>query len=139
VKPWNHPETRAKTQAKAQAAAQAAEPVVVSDTATNGAAHDTSVAEPGMPADMEPTIPTASPAVEFLEQLHPGGPWVLTAIIPDGATETITAQDAKAIDAFVTRHNGKRNLYYSVNPTDVAVEQSGEDRHLGHRIFACRS
>ena len=33
-------------------------------------------------------------AVEFLALLRPGGPWVLTAIVPDGTIETITAKTA---------------------------------------------
>jgi putative DNA primase/helicase len=56
-------------------------------------------------------------AVDFLEQLRPGGPWVLTAIIPDGKTETITARNSDQVRKFVIKHDGKRNLYYSVNPT----------------------
>jgi predicted P-loop ATPase len=55
-------------------------------------------------------------AAEFLERLRPGGPWVLTAIIPDGDTVTITAKTAEDVCAFVKKHDGKRNLYYSVNP-----------------------
>jgi hypothetical protein len=58
-----------------------------------------------------------SDPVDFLKQLRPAGPWVLTAIVPDGPTTTITALDAKAVDAFVAKYNGKRNIYYSVNPT----------------------
>jgi hypothetical protein len=60
-------------------------------------------------------------AVDFLERLRPGGPWVLTAIQPDGPTETITARDANAVCDFVLAHNGMRNLYYSVNPTRRAM------------------
>ena len=56
-------------------------------------------------------------AVEFLELLRPDGPWVLTAIVPDGGTETTTARTADDIAEFVAKHNGIRNLYYSVNPT----------------------
>ena len=56
-------------------------------------------------------------SVEFLQQLRPEGPWVLTAIIPDGSTTTITARNADEVDDFVRKHDGKRNLYYSVNPT----------------------
>ena len=56
-------------------------------------------------------------AVEFLELLRPDGPWVLTAIVPDGGTETTTARTADEIAEFVAKHNGIRNLYYSVNPT----------------------
>jgi hypothetical protein len=60
-------------------------------------------------------------ATGFLEQLRPSGPWILTAITPDGPTETITARTAAEIDAFVKNHDGKRNLYYSVNPTKTEV------------------
>ena len=56
-------------------------------------------------------------AIDFLKNLRPEGPWVLTAIIPDGATETITARDADDVRAFIRTHDGKRNIYYSVNPT----------------------
>ena len=49
--------------------------------------------------------------------LRPGGPWLLTAIIPDGTTDTITAQTADEARAFVATYYGQRNLYYSVNPT----------------------
>jgi len=55
-------------------------------------------------------------AVVFLQRLRPGGPWVLTAIAPDGPTETITTQDASVALQFVAKHNGQRNLYYAVNP-----------------------
>jgi hypothetical protein len=56
-------------------------------------------------------------AVVFLKLLRPGGPWVLSAIVPDGAIETTTALTADDIRKFVRDYNGKRNLYYSVNPT----------------------
>ena len=60
-------------------------------------------------------------AVEFLRQLRPGGPWVLTAIEPDGKIETITAKTDDDVRAFVSKYNGERNLYYSVNPTRKAM------------------
>ena len=60
-------------------------------------------------------------SVEFLELLRPGGPWVLTGILPDGPIETITAHSASEILAFVTKYNGERNVYSSVNPTRGAV------------------
>ena len=62
-------------------------------------------------------------SVDFLEQLRPGGPWVLSAIEPDGPITTITAEDAGAVRDFVQQHNGTRNLYYSVNPTRTAVSK----------------
>ena len=60
-------------------------------------------------------------SIRFLKQLRPNGPWVLTAITPDGPTNTITARTAVEVDAFVSEHNGKRNIYYSVNPTRTAL------------------
>ncbi len=63
-----------------------------------------------------------SPAA-FLEKLRPGGPWVLTAIIPDGSTYTITAHNADEVNEFVGKYDGERNLYYTVNPTRSAVRK----------------
>jgi hypothetical protein len=57
-------------------------------------------------------------AVAFLEWLRAGGPWVLTAIDPEsGAIDTFTASTIEEVRTFVGWHNGKRNLYYSTNPT----------------------
>ncbi len=55
--------------------------------------------------------------INFLEQLRPGGPAVLTAIIPDGKTETITTKTDDLVRKFVRERDGKQNLYFSVNPT----------------------
>jgi hypothetical protein len=62
-----------------------------------------------------------SVAADFLAKLRPGGPWVLTAIAPDGPTQTITANNASEVDTFVRANNGNQNLYYSVNPTRSAM------------------
>ena len=59
--------------------------------------------------------------VEFLEMLRPGGPWILSAIVPDGTIKTITAKTGDNVRAFVSKYNGRRNLYYSVNPTRKAM------------------
>jgi len=56
-------------------------------------------------------------SLEFLKKLRPGGPWVLTAITPDGPATTITATNADEALAFVRANDGKKNIYYSVNPT----------------------
>jgi hypothetical protein len=56
-------------------------------------------------------------AASFLSQLRPQGPWTLTAIEPDGATLTRTFDHLDKAGAFIAKHNGKRNLYYSLNPT----------------------
>lgn len=60
-------------------------------------------------------------AVDFLQSLRPDGPWVLTAITPDGPIETITARNEMDVCSFVRKHDGKRNIYYSVNPTRTAM------------------
>jgi hypothetical protein len=60
--------------------------------------------------------------IQFLEQLRPNGPWVLTAIVPDGSTDTITVYSSAEVHAFAMKHNGNsRNIYYSVNPTREPV------------------
>lgn len=62
-------------------------------------------------------------AVDFLERLRPGGPWVLTAIDPTkkegdkGQIEFCTAHEANEIRQFIAPRIGRFNLYYSVNPT----------------------
>jgi hypothetical protein len=71
-----------------------------------------------------------STAVEFLEKLRPGGPWVLTAIVPDGRTETITATNSNAVAAFVRANNGKKNIYYSVNPTRTAMTSKAAKKDI---------
>ena len=61
-------------------------------------------------------------ATDFLEWLRPGGPWVLTAIVPtSGKIETITAHNKTEARDFIRLHDGKCNLYYSVNPTRTAM------------------
>lgn len=57
-------------------------------------------------------------SIDFLKKWCPEGPWVLTAIIPDGKTETMSFQPSgwqKAAD-WIEGHQGKRNLYFHVNP-----------------------
>lgn len=78
-------------------------------------------------------------AISFLELLRPGGPWVLTAITPDGPTITITAHTASDIDSFVWEHNGKRNQYYSVNPTRHAMSKKAAKKDIAAvELFARR-
>jgi hypothetical protein len=72
--------------------------------------------------------PNLEVSVEFLDKLRPGGPWVLTAILPDTMpgqppTVTRTVHNAKVIVAFVRKYNGERNIYYSVNPTRHAMDR----------------
>jgi len=67
---------------------------------------------------------SAKEAIDFLEALRPGGPWLLTAINPDN--ESILSKTMHGLDAaeaFVNKWNRKRNLYYSVNPTRTALNK----------------
>ena len=54
-------------------------------------------------------------AINFLERKQPGGPWVLTAIVPDGKPTFTAARNANEVRRFIAKHNGQRNIYYSVN------------------------
>src|ERR1700690_13004 len=62
-------------------------------------------------------------ALDFLGLLRPDGPWVLTAIVPDGAIETATFDDRQqaGMAGWVEARQGKKNLYYSLNPTRRAL------------------
>jgi hypothetical protein len=63
-------------------------------------------------------VSSANSAIEFLQELRPGGPWVLTSVHADkGWIDTITAKTHDEVREFIGKWNGKRNLYYSVNPT----------------------
>jgi hypothetical protein len=85
-----------------------------------------------------PVACDTSEAADFLKQLRPDGPWLLTAIIPDGVTETITARDTNEVDAFVSANNGKRNLYFGVNPTRQPMKKKPAKVDVGiiEYIFA---
>ena len=72
-------------------------------------------------AENNEETPQAETAIEFLDWLRPGGPWVLSAIVPDGNITTTTAHTTDEAAAFISEHDGKRNLYYSVNPTRRAM------------------
>src|SRR5262249_55310421 len=66
----------------------------------------------------------------FLEKLRRDGPSLLTAIVPDGATTTVTVHTADQVKAFVRNHDGKRNLYYSVNPTRTAMSKKAAKKDI---------
>ena len=68
-------------------------------------------------SDEMPPVGDTNAALSFLRRWEPNGPWLLTAILPDGATETQTfrADQESATFAWIEMHQGKRNLYFSVN------------------------
>jgi hypothetical protein len=73
-------------------------------------------------------------AVNFLQEHTPDGPWVLTAITPDGPTCTRAFTDAEEARKFIVKQNrsNRKNTYYTINlcradmaskpkKTDIAV------------------
>lgn len=63
------------------------------------------------------TKPDTAQAIRFLKWLRPSGPWVLTAIPPDGGrTETQTFCDEGEARGWIDARNGRLNLYYMLNP-----------------------
>lgn len=74
--------------------------------------------------------PNTALAVEFLQAVHPGGPWCLTAIDPgkkDIATRTF--HDRELARVWIDDYNGRYNLYWMVNPPrrDLSSKAQKED------------
>lgn len=69
-------------------------------------------------------------SVEFLERWMPGGPWVLSAVTLDKKQmETRTLRDRTLVKAWLQKHGGDRNIYFSVNSCrcDMQKKLSRED------------
>lgn len=66
---------------------------------------------------MEQLKPDTAAAIDFLRRWSPDDDWCLTAIIPDGKTETRTFKPSEADEAadWIVAHQGKRNLYFTPN------------------------
>lgn len=56
-------------------------------------------------------------SVDFLEWMRPAGPWVLSAIVPDGriTTLTFTQENLEQMSAWIASRDGAENLYFQVN------------------------
>lgn len=64
----------------------------------------------------------AEGALDFLMHWAPGGPWVLSAIEPDGPIQTLTFHHRQAAKNWIERWQGKRNIYFSVNTPKSDLE-----------------
>ncbi len=75
-------------------------------------------------------VETATPlAVAFLKKFYPKGPWLLTSIAPDKKgieTRTFQSSNAKAMEKWIDGWNGKRNMYFSVNPPTRDLTKKAE-------------
>lgn len=68
-------------------------------------------------------------AVEFLTKFYAGARWVLTAVLPDGKTDTRTFHEPAEASKWISELQGKKNMYFHVNPTrsDMSSKASKED------------
>lgn len=83
----------------------------------------------------EPTT-NVEDAVRFLEWKKPGGPWPITAIIPDGGkTPTTWLKGADAVRAFVAKHSGRANLHYSVAELEPGISRKPKKENLIYTAF----
>jgi hypothetical protein len=73
--------------------------------------------------------PDPQQAIGFLQRLRPGGPWVLTAIVPDGPTRTVTTKNEnEARDFIVGQNENGKNVYYQINPCkDALTSKASKD------------
>lgn len=71
-------------------------------------------------------------AVDFLLQFRGDSIIVVTAIIPDGPTETRSFErsEADAIREFIDRLQGKKNLFYSVNPVRRRISRKAKKEDI---------
>lgn len=78
--------------------------------------------------------PDTNAAIAFLRRWAPEGPWVLTAIQPNGKTPTNTFAPSSEVAArkFIDDHQGKSNLYFSVNsPQRDSVQKKMKKEDIG--------
>ncbi len=78
-----------------------------------------------------------SHALDFLKHWAPGGPWALTAIEPDtGKIETRTFQPDKEVQAatWLDRHQGRRNIYFSVNRPRRNLASKAKKEDIGWAV-----
>jgi len=71
-------------------------------------------------------------AIQFLKTFHPNGPWVLSAIVPDGPIVTQSFWPSSEADAhkWIKKYNGKRNLYFTVNLPGHAMDKKPARRDI---------
>jgi hypothetical protein len=79
-------------------------------------------------------------AINFLTRLRPNGPWLITAIQPDGdaKTRTFKADAITSAEEFIKACNvtERRNIYYSVNPTKKEMRKKAAKGDIAAIEFA---
>ena len=77
--------------------------------------------------------PDNDAAVSFLRSYNPDGPWVLTCISTDRKgidTRTFQEADDRDLRQWLEAHNGKRNIYFHVNPTTKPVSRKANREEI---------
>lgn len=87
-------------------------------------------------SDAEPA-PDAAAIREFLELVHPGGPWVLTSIpVEGGRTATDTFFDVSAAVGWAEAQNAlPRNVYWTVNRPRGAPVKKPKKEDMEEALF----
>lgn len=84
-----------------------------------GGAQQTDVVISSLPHQKDIVNPNYSSSLDFLAVFHPGGPWVLTAIEPDGpGVVTRTFSQLEDVRPWLEEYNGRKRwgTYFTVNP-----------------------
>ncbi|WP_306003582.1 DUF5906 domain-containing protein [Brevundimonas sp. C43] len=85
---------------------------------------------------MTTPISDIAESTRFLQWLRPGGPWVLTAIPPEGGrTDTATFTDVAEAEKWLSSRSGKLNLYFSVNPLRAATDKKAKKEDVEELAF----
>ena len=83
------------------------------------------LSDPATAAKLNSLCGDTDAAVAFLDQWCPGGPWVLTSIVPDGGrttTATFVAPNLADMRRWIDARQGKQNIYSTVNVVFGDVE-----------------
>jgi hypothetical protein len=115
----------------------AAEPEA-NEQGTNAKESSPVAAAPTTANTAETLRPDFDASINFLRRFHPGRRWVLSALLPNGKNDMLTATfDANreaVCRAWLERHNATRSIYFSVGEVtrDLPKKASREDIHAVH-------
>ena len=89
----------------------------------------------GQQSKPPPSGPTE--AERLLTHIYPNGPWILSAVVPDGDNDitTRTFDDLTTAIKFVDDHNGTHNLYYAPYPTRKALSKKAAKTDISCIIY----
>lgn len=79
-------------------------------------------------------------ALDFACKYSDNGIFVITAIVPDGATQTVTfnlgdPNDVDRLGGALNAAIGKKNIYFHVNPVKQAVHKKATKKDISHMAY----